>query len=218
MEVQLHGFTWERELIENVYGSPYEEVRKSVSYTSKVDLPSCFNKLDGCDISIKTTGSKNSVAMGDCLRVFDSVSVSSPIHLTVITYKQVEDVKQLTSIVEIDLTNSKDILFGDLKREDIQELDDLVKSIPQKRSPTLEEYVRLYNLRDALLKNTKAIHLDIKCNSQQSRLQCSFNRFQSFLAENPNRIVALSNTHEFRNGTISCELISRRRKFKYKSI
>jgi hypothetical protein len=214
-EVQAHGFTWEQQLIANVYKATPEQL-KGVKYTSKMDLPSNCNNLDTCDVSIKTTCSLNAVCMADCLRVFDSVSSGSPIHLTIIHYKQDDatNTKKVISIVEVDLTNSCQLLFGTLTRAQVAELDTLIKSVPQKRSPTPEEYTRMYTLRDALQIHCGAIHLDIKCNSQQSRLQCSFNRFQTFIKENPGRIVAKSDTSEFRGGSISPEISSSRRVFK----
>jgi 4-hydroxybenzoate polyprenyltransferase len=63
-----------------------------------------------------------------------------------------------------------------------------------------------------------AIYFNIKCNSTQSRLQCSFNRFQEFIEKNPEKIVAKSNTNEFRGGSISPSIISSRRNFKNKPI
>jgi hypothetical protein len=218
-EVQGHGFTWEQQLITNVYNATPDQLKqKGVKYTSKMDLPSNCNNLDKCDVSIKTTCSPNAVCMADCLRVFDSVSSGTPIHLTVVYYAQDDttNTKKVKSIVEIDLTNSCQLLFGTLTRAQVAELDSLVKSVPQKRSPTPEEYARMYSLRDTLQGQSGAIHLDIKCNSQQSRLQCSFNRFQTFIEANPVRVVAKSDTSDFRGGSISPEIPSSRRVFKKK--
>ena len=53
-EVQSHGFSWEKEIIMNVYGATSEEL-KEIKYNSKMDLPSKFNHLDNCDISVKTS-------------------------------------------------------------------------------------------------------------------------------------------------------------------
>ncbi len=77
----------------------------------------------------------------------------------------------------------------------------------------------MYALRDALQPRCKAIHLDIKCNSQQSRLQCSFGRaaFQQFLIEHPERVVARSGTTEFRGGRIVEQVASGRRVFTKKA-
>ena len=216
-EVQRHGFIWERETC-GLFGATNEEL-DGIKYTSKIDLPAEFNRLDKCDISIKTSRSKNAVCMGDCLRVYDAVNSGKVIHMVVIHYEQNDatKTKKVLTIVEVDLTDSRESLFGTLTRSQIEELDRLVKSVPQKRRPTAEEYKRMYSLRDSLQKSSEAIHLDIKCDSSQSRLQCSFNRFQLFMEKNPERIVAKSNTHEFRGGAISPEIVSARRVLKNKA-
>jgi hypothetical protein len=197
----------------NIYRATIEELA-SIKYTGKMDLPSKFNRLDGCDVSIKTTCSKNAVCMADCLRVYDAVNSGIPIHLVVIHYKQSDDTKSILSITEIDLTNSGDLLFGSLTREQIETLDKTIKSVPQKRKPTQEEHQKMFSLRDSLQGLSGAIHLDPKCNSTQSRLQCSFNRYQQFIEKNPTRVVSISNTNEFRGGVISSSIESSRRVFK----
>ena len=187
-------------------------------YTGKTDLPAKFNRLDNCDISVKTTGSKNAVCMGDCLRVFDAMGSGKPIHMVVIHYIQDDTTnqKKVTNIIEIDLTNSRDLLFGTLTRSQIEDIDKAVKSVPQKRKPTEEEYKKMYSIRDSMQELSGAIHLDIKCNSTQSRLQCSFNHFQQFIEKNPLKIIAKSDTNEFRGGSISSHIASSRRVFKKK--
>jgi len=216
-EVQGHGFTWERQIICGVYLATKEEL-EAINYTSKMDLPAELNRLGKCDISVKTTRSKNAVCMADCLRVYDAVSDGKVIHMVVIHYEQddTNNTKNVRTIVEVDLTSSRELLFGTLTRPQIEELDRLVKSVPQKRRPTEEEYKNMYSLRDSLQKSSEAIHLDIKCDSSQSRLQCSFNRFQIFIEKNPERIVAKSDTHEFRGGALSPQIVSARRVLKKK--
>lgn len=215
-EVQSHGFSWEKEIL-RIFGATEDEL-KQIGYTSKMDLPDYLNRLDHCDVSIKTSCSLNAVCMADCLRVYDSVSSGNPIHMVVVHYKQDDttNTKKIVSIVEVDLTDSRDLLFGTLTRDQIKELDDAVKSVPQKRKPTEEEYTKMYSIRDSLQPFSGAIHLDIKCNSTQSRLQCSFNRFQLFIEKNTTRVVAKSNTNEFRGGTITAEIASSRREFNKK--
>jgi hypothetical protein len=178
--VQSHGFSWEKEIMSRVYGATLEE-QKCIPYTSKIDLPAEINRLDPCDISIKTSCHSHMVCMADCLRVYDSVCSDRPIHLVVLHYLQEADTKKIISIIEIDLTDSCEALFGSLTRADIETLDRAVKAVPQKKKPTEEEHTSMYAIRDALQKMSRAIHLDIKCNSTQSRLQCSFNHFQKFL-------------------------------------
>jgi hypothetical protein len=210
-EVQAHGFSWEKELLA-IYGATPEEI-KGINYTSKIDLPGAFNRINGCDLSIKTTGS-NSVCMADCLRLYDMVS-GPTIHMVAVQYNQIKDMKKVINIVEVDLTNSRELLFGTLTRSQIETLDAAVKSVPQKRKPTTEEYKHMYDIKKDLQKLSGAIRLDIKCNSQQSRLQCSFNKFKLFLENNP-RIIAKSNTNEFLGGSITKEIQSLCRKFKPK--
>ena len=72
-EVQKHGFTWENEIIQNVFHVSREEVKKVTTYTGKFDLPAELNHIDGCNVSIKTTGSPNNVGMADALRFYDSI-------------------------------------------------------------------------------------------------------------------------------------------------
>ena len=211
-EVQAHGFSWECELICNVFGVTIE-VYKQIKYNSKMDLPANLNRLDGCDVSIKTSCNLNTVCMADCLRVFDAVTSGNSFHMVVVHYNQddTNNTKNIIAITEIDLTDSRDLLFGTLGRCQIEELDKLVKSVPQKRKPTQEEHKKMYIMRDNLQIMSGAIHLDIKCNSSQSRLQCSFNRFQEFIEKNPKKIVAKSNNNEFRGGAISACITSFRR-------
>jgi hypothetical protein len=217
-EVQAHGLTIEKELCVNVYGATNEELSK-IKYTSKVDLPAEFNRLDKCDLSFKTSGSPNQVCMSDCLRVYDEVGSGHPLHMVVVHYEQDDNThsKHITRIIEIDLTHTRDLLFGTLTRSQIEELDTSVKAVPHKRKPTKDEYDKMYSIRNKLQDSSGAIHLDIKCNSTQSRLQCSFNRFQQFIEKHPEKIIATSHTNAFRGGVISPHIISSRRVFKSKS-
>lgn len=216
-EAQAHGFSWEKDILTNVYGATEEEL-KAINYTSASDLPAKYNRLEPCKLSIKTSCSANTVCMADCLRVYDKVVSGRPLHLVVIHYAQndAKKTKKITSIVEVDLTSSTQLLFGSLSRDAVEQLDALVKTVPQKRRPTKEEHELMYKLQAKLQEKSGHIYLNIKCDSSQSRLQCSFNRFQTFLKENPDRIVSQSSTHEFRGGSIAAEISSSRRVFKSK--
>ena len=218
VEVQKHGFTWEKQLLRLVYGATENELKK-ISYTSKLDLPPELNRLDGCGVSIKTSGKKNEVCMGDVLRVYDAVGDNAnPIHLTVVHYNQDVTTKNITTIIELDLTNSRNELFGNINRYQLEELANFVQSVPQKRKPTEDEYKKMYSIRDSLQPQSGAIHLDIKCDNTNSRVQCKFNRFQQFIKNVEKRIVAKSNINEFRGGAISPHLISSRRVIKKKPV
>jgi hypothetical protein len=219
-EVQRHGITWEKDIVENIFGVSDHDLKIAKQhYTSKMDLPAPLNRVNGSDISIKTTGSKNTVCMADCLRVFDaSETEGPPYHVIVVTYEQDDEQKQkrFVNITEVDLTKSRAELFGSLTREDILEMDAAVKNIPQKRKPTEQEHIQLYELRNRLQQRSGAIQLNIKCDKEQSRLQCSFNRWQTFLTEHPERIVTQSNTAEFYGKKIIDIVTSGRRIFRHK--
>lgn len=217
-EVQGHGKTWENDILINVYKAD-PEIIKSSNYTQVYDLKAVDNKLNHCNLSVKTTGS-GTVYMGDCLRIFNSVSGGEPYHLVLINYSQRGQYKHVTRILEFDLTGFKEPLFGQLTQEQIKELDRAVKAIPQKHKPTPEERKVLYDLKKTLQPLSGAIGLDIKCNSQQSRLQCSISggKFKELLARFPERVIATSNTNEFRGGIIRESIASDKRTFKKKKI
>ena len=152
--------------------------------------------------------------MADSLRMFDAVNSNTPFHLLVIVYVQQENIKIIKSIVELDLTNSRELLFGSITRSQLEELDKTIKSVPQKQKPTKEQHATMYSMQYALQVLSGAMYLNIKCNSTQSRLHCSFNQFQTFIEQPPEKIIAKSNTNEFRGGSISSQIISPRRVFK----
>jgi hypothetical protein len=221
-EVQKHGFIWEKEIICNIYGATNEEV-KNIKYNSQYDLPAKYNRLDNCNISVKTTKitsphKKTTVCMADCLNLFDTVSSGQPIHMVVIHYiQETSNTKKIKKIIEIDLTYSHDLLFGTITRSQIEELDKAIKSVPTKRRITKQESKKLKSMRDFLHETRGAIYLNIKIDSKyQRRLQCSFNDFDEFVEKNPTKILAKSNTNKFRGGEISSQIISETRKFNKK--
>jgi hypothetical protein len=204
-EVQKHGFIWERELATKVYGATEEEC-KANSYTAKHDIPSYLNKLDSVNVSVKTCNSKNAVCMGQPLNVLESVSSGEQFHATILRFKQVEKEKHLESLIELDLTNSKQLLFGDLIREEIEGAVELIKQIKGKRKPTPEERVEVDKLINALNLKTNTLKLNFKVGNpvRYNRLQCSFNKvnFKKFLEGNPDRIIARNEGTTFRGKTI----------------
>lgn len=213
-EVQSHGFAWEKNILEDVYCLTTKDISE-IGYTNKSDIPARYNKLDNVDVSIKTSGNANCVYMADCLRFYDSVSSDTPLHLILVQYEQCDETKHklLKSVIQFDLTNAKEILFGDISRDDIKSLDSLVKSVPQKRSPTKEEHTQMYALKKLLQAQCFNIRLDIKCNSQQSRLQCSIHKLKNFMDEYPERILNRSEGTIFRGISLLPKLQSDRRKF-----
>jgi hypothetical protein len=212
-EVQLHGFQWEKDILLNVYGATKEELA-SIKYNSTIDLPAAFNRLEKCALSIKTSGSLNTVCMADCLHFYDSVNGNNPLHMVLVNYTQNGDIKRLSCITEIDLTASHKILFNIIDRSQIEFLVKEIKAIPTGRKPNDKEYANMYNIRNELQKQSGVIKFNIKCDSKnQRRLQCSFTSFQEFLKNHKERIIAQSYTNQFRGGIILSEIISRQRVF-----
>ncbi len=213
METQKHGFVFENKLILPLYAHDISMI-SGIKYTSRYDLDKKDNKY-GFNLQVKSTSRKNSVCMADVCRVYEDVCEGY--HLLVVVYTQENKKKKVGEIVEVDLTGMTKELFGDVTMRDIRRLDRCIKKVPQKRSPTEEERKDIYDLRDEIQSRIYdtggCIHLDPKCNSQQSRLQCSFNKFQDFLDSYPDRIVAKSEGGMFRGSSIHYEIESDKRTF-----
>ena len=212
-EVQKHGFTWERQLLMNVYGATKAELDE-ICYTSACDLPGALNRVNGASLSIKTTGS-NAVCMGDARRIFDKAGDSSnPFHMTVVRYSQEGVIKRVQEIVEVNLTGSRSLLFGSVTRPQIEELDCLIKANPSGRV-TKEAAAPYKALQASLNARMGTLILNPKIDSKsQRRLQCSFNQWPAFLAANPGLIVARSSTGALHAGAISETIESGRRVFR----
>jgi hypothetical protein len=213
-EVQKHGFIWEENICKCVYGTTDEEYN-NIPYTYKTDLPSKYNHLNNVDIAIKTTGTFNTVCMSDPKNLYKKVDTYNKFHLCVLIYKQIDkDIKKLEQIIEINLTNSRKKLFGDNTLNDIMEYEEKIKSIAKNRHPTKQENEELDILQDNLQKKSGVIKFNRKIDSKtQRRLQCSFNKFQDFIKNNKEIIIAQSNNNIFRGCKIINEIKSAPRKF-----
>lgn len=208
VEVQRHGFHWEKQIVAAITG------KKSFSfgYTSKYDLPADQNP-EGVNVSVKTTGS-NTVFLADAVRFYESLSEET--NMVVIQYKQDHGVKKLTKITELKLRGTQNLLFGQVTKEELVQLSDLIKKVPQKRKPTMAERQLIYELRDSLQQRCGRVHLDVKCNSTQSRLQCSLSGFDKFLSENKDIVVSSDTSPQFRDVTINDTILSGKRVMKSK--
>jgi hypothetical protein len=215
-ENQGHGKLWERDVGINVYKATDAEL-KTLSHTAPNDIPKDFNRLEGIDVSIKTTG-KDTIDMADIVRVYDKVSSGEPIHMTVVSWVQnTPTTKKLNYITEVDLTNSKSILFGTLQRDQLETLVTLTKSVgrvradvsPEQRDKTIAE---AYAMRDELHTHSGYMHIHLMFyTNNASRVQGQFKKFSKFMKEHPSRVVAYSNTAAFRGGRIMEEITSTKR-------
>jgi hypothetical protein len=210
-ESQKHGFIWQSDLMTNVYGVS-AEAAKAESYTAQHDIPAQLNALDHVDLSIKTTGNKKRVDMGDALRIYDAVSSGKAFHMTVVLWKQEGDQKKLVSVTEVNLTGAAELLFGSLTRADIVQLDSAIKAFPKGCSAKDPSCAPITRLCTELNSRSGALMLNKKIDSKsQRRLQCSFNNFCGFVEAHPERVIATTLTCEFRGGRIQESITSGQR-------
>ena len=117
--VQAHGHEWEDDLIA-VFVSPSDmDEMDHLSYTSVHDIPKELNQLTGRNVSVKATKT-NRVDFGDALRTLDNMTGTSPLEAVIIQYRQDGSQKIPSRVIRLDLTNSKQVLFGDADIEDIK--------------------------------------------------------------------------------------------------
>lgn len=201
---QAHGKTWENDIALNVYKATEAEIA-SVPHTARIDVPSEFNHLDGIDVSIKTT-KRDEVDMGDILRLYEEVSSGKPFHMTVIQYEQITPTtKKLKSVIEVDLTNSVELLFGTTELSKIEELVAYVKAIPH-NGRTLEHQAIYKGMAASLKKGL--ISYGPKVDSKgQRRVQGRISKFRQFVLDNPSLVIA-EGTSQFRGGTVKAEIMS----------
>jgi hypothetical protein len=214
-ENQAHGKTWEKDIALNVFGVTEEEYA-AIKPTARHDVPSELNRLDNTlNISIKTTGG-DTVCMADVCRMFENVGNGERYHMVVIMYNQTDPTtKKLYRIIEIDLTNSRELLFGTATLDEINELVSYVKAIPKAiPKEVVAEHSAIYlpMAKDIRMKNGGYISYNPKVDSKQRRVQCSISKFSHFVKEHPERIIAESQTGELRGVSMMEEIVSPPRK------
>lgn len=166
---QQHGFEFQKIIEQEVFG-----IRDlPVSYTGTHDIPKQFNKFNPSEnVSIKATGS-NSIGMGDVKRIYDYSS--DELHTAiVIYYRQNGDRKTIRKVVEFSL-DDKRALFGDVTRDEIEELDREIRSVPP-NIPLSELNIHRarINQKTKELSKRSALRFNSKIDSKtQRRLQCT---------------------------------------------
>lgn len=180
-ESQAHGFAWEDHIKKEVY-----KIQEKAAYTRKHDIDAHENTIDNpaVNISIKTSGGM-SVDMGDALRIFEATG-EEPYHMVIIQYDQAEGHKILRTVLEVDLTGARRLLFGDLTWEEISDFHTHLKRIPPGRVENKDYLIRSSELN----KRSRDIQLRPKVDSKsQRRLQCSFPNIDFFCKTYPQRLI-----------------------------
>jgi|TARA_B100000401_G_scaffold83709_1_gene52975 hypothetical protein len=168
---QGHGFFWENNVREEVFGLPSEKNDVCVHDISKENNP--HNKNENC--SIKAVGG-STIYCGDLLR-FYNYDFDEKNTIIVIKYIQIGDSKKIENVYEIEYNEAcHKMLFGNIPKHDLENYVNGVKSIPAKCGG--ENALKIFDYKtqkNALLENYKNIKAIInpKVDSSQSRVQCS---------------------------------------------
>ena len=209
--VQNHGKIWENEILRKVY----EISPSNIPYTSVHDIPKKSNKFTGYNVSIKATGT-NKVDFGDAMRIYDTAEKGSPLESIIIKYKQQGDKKKIAQILRLDLTNSKNKLFGTLPniRERIQTLTTLVKE----NNPSYKSYAK--QLQTDMKKSGSFLTIAPKIGNAEKkrsgRVQISLSNVENYTKKYPESVI--EQTHCSIHGcNITSELTSGRRVLNKKS-
>lgn len=207
-ESQAHGFIWEDEILRKIYNAKPEH------YTSVHDLSAENNKLEGVNVSIKTSGGK-SVDMGDVKRIYQEISNikdDSYINLIVVFYKQKKKYKNLEKVVEVKLYQNDLLkLFGGLSLSEITDYIEYIKAIPG-GNPGNEKRKEYKNRQKILNEKTGFIKLRTKVDSnKQRRVQCSFPDFIKFCQEKEPSTVIINERGKLKGVNLTTKLLSSKR-------
>lgn len=203
-ENQAHGKAWEKSVLRGVYGLTESEI-ETIKHTEIHDLPQFMNKIGNYNLSIKTTGTAGKVDTGNVQRIFEASGSYTPYHMIVVIYKQDEHVKRLVEILELNLSRSRELLFGTVTLEEIDILERLIQSVPKGRSPTPEERRVIYQTRDAISGHSGIFNFNPKMDSKTQR------RLQGSMKYPEDRIITRSSSGNFMGGHVMEEHASGRR-------
>lgn len=202
---QAHGLFWDNEIREKVFG-----LKQCKNDTKKYDIDCYENKFDENEnISIKVSGSNN-IDCGDILRFYDG-DFNKKYTIILLRYKQTSDnVKKLHEIIEINYSQQlRDILFGSIPRDVLENYVSIIKSIPagtvsdeikqqyKKAKNTLQ---KMYNMK---------INISPKVDShKQRRVQCSIPKINELFELYPDVIITRNKDSIVRGVQITSEVNS----------
>ena len=170
MEVQAHGNHYENEVIRERTGMTKEEydALKENGYTSEFDIASGL--VVDYNGSIKTT-KNNTICCSDLLRKMKH----DDYHLIVGVYKQVGKTKVFHTEYEFFITPAdREMLWGDMKYDDVEAFVNYVKSIPagkeaqQSTKAVRKQFQEEVQCKSALFKINPKVD-----SKNQRRVQCS---------------------------------------------
>ena len=170
MEVQAHGNHYENEVIRERTGMTKEEydALKENGYTSEFDLASGL--VVDYNGSIKTT-KNNTICCSDLLRKMKH----DDYHLIVGVYKQVGKTKVFHTEYEFFITPAdREVLWGDMKYENVEAFVNYVKSIPAGKEAQQSTKSARNLFQEEVQCKSALFKINPKVDSKnQRRVQCS---------------------------------------------
>jgi len=203
---QSHGLFWDSEIRQKVFGLP-----ECKNDTKKFDICCEENTLNSNEnISIKTSGNNN-IDCGDILRFYDRDIFN--ITMIVVRYKQNANDKAISEIIELNYNEEfRDILFGTVTREILEEYVKVVKaiSIGKVSKEIKNEYIKMKN--EIQKKYNMKINISPKVDSKkQRRVQCSIPKIDNVFHDHPQFILSRTNENIVRGINITPIIKSTRR-------
>ncbi len=209
---QRHGFFWDDEIRQRVFGLS----NACKNDTKKYDIDCSENVFNPNEnVSIKVTGS-NQIDCGDILRFYHG-DFEHQYTIILLRYNQHSNTeKHIREIVEIDYSKQfRDVLFGTVPPETIEEYVRFVKSIPKGRvdKSVVAEY--LDRKKDIQRRYGMKINISPKVDSKsQRRVQCSIPQIDDLFAEFPQFVVSRNKIPMVRGVSITGIVLSGKRTFK----
>ena len=185
--------------IENLVRTVIHKILIKKNDTSIHDISKEENALDPTETQSIKTRKGNYIDCGDVLRLFD-YNYKEKHTMIVFCYNQETSKRVINRILELNMNEEfKKVLFGTVKREDIENLDKYIKSIPM--NGRTKTHSNTYKSMAKTLKESSngwisyAPKVDSKC---QRRLQCSIRNLDEFLEKNKS-LVTISTDCMLRN-------------------
>lgn len=196
---QSHGFQWQYDITIKVF-----KLSIVKNDTEKYDIPcknNMFDKEENISIKVSKT---NTIDCGDILRFYD---IENKTTIILLQYEQIGNTKKIINIYEIDYNKElRDILFGSITKEEINNYVLLIKNIV-KGKVINKDYLQIK--KELQIRNNMYINISPKVdNHNQRRVQCSIPHIDVLLIKYPHFIKYYSKLPLLRNVQILSEIIS----------
>lgn len=206
---QSHGLVWDSEIREKVFKLP-----QCVNDTKKYDID-CSDNIYCPDenVSIKTTSSTN-IDCGDIQRFYNNdFTENKYTNMIVIIYEQRADTKQIKEIIEFKYNEEiRNFLFGTITKEEIEEYNKNIKSIPKGPVPQEIKINYIKAKQELQSRHNMFINISPKVDSKsQRRVQCSIPKMHELFARFPSHIISRTDKAIVKNVAITSMISSTKR-------